>query len=278
MRISLNQSAFPGLSTRRFLQIAAEAGASSIELRTLGLSESVGEIGAAVREAGVRVEAVNALMDWALPDDPDPRPALERLLEVAVESGAPLIVCVAPIRTDGLPATERACESAVERLTFLAALARGAGVRLALEQVGLSTTRPGATSGIRRLQDALAVARACGEDVLLTLDSFNLATAGESFAEIESVPPERIGIAHIVDRDAATGARTVPGDGNLDIGGFVRALGRTGYEGALSLETFPTSPWPDPLAFARRAVSIVEQTVRQNLAPDSTPIVPGSEG
>lgn len=174
-----------------------------------------GGLGIRNSEANARVEVVNALMDWALPDDPDLRPALERLLEVAVESGAPLIVCVAPMRTDGLPASERIRELAVERLGILGALAREAGVRLALEQVGLSTTRPGAVSGIRGLRDALAIAEAYSEDVALTVDSYNLATVGESFGEIERVPPARIGIAHIVDRDPMTGARVMPGEGDL---------------------------------------------------------------
>jgi 4-hydroxyphenylpyruvate dioxygenase len=261
LRVALNQSAFPGLSTRRFVEVALRAGADSVELRTLGRSESAREIGAAVRETGAQVEAVNALMDWALPDDPDPRPTLERLLEVTGESGAPLIVCVGPMRLGGLPTAEEIYQSAVERLTSLAQLANEVGVRLGLEQVGQSTTRPGAMSGIRRLSEALAIAEACGEGVVLTLDSYNLATAGERFEEIECVPVSRMGIAHLVDRDAATGARAVPDEGELDIDGFVRALARTGYEGALSLETFPVAPWPDPLAFAQRAVSTLQRIV-----------------
>jgi sugar phosphate isomerase/epimerase len=270
MRICLNQSCFPGLSTPQFLEAVARAGgtrqaagepvpgrgqAPSVELRLAGHQEPVRDIVAAARATGLRVEAVNPLMDWALPDDPDPRPQLETLLEVAAATGASVIVCVAPLRYGALPPATEVARSAGERLAELSALTRPAGVRLALEQVGLSTSRPGATSGIRRLSEALAIAQSAGRDVAVTLDSYNLATAGEALDGVRTVPRERIGIAQLVDRSPITGGRTLPGEGDLDLEGFVEALAATGYDGALSLEVFPAVPWPDPVAFARDALS-----------------------
>ena len=253
---ALNQSCFPGLSTARFLDLAATVGAAAVELRLSG-RESASQLAAVVRAAGMPVVAVNPLMDWGLPDDPDPRPALAALLEVAVAAGASLTVCVAPLRTEGLPAREAVIASAIGRLALMAPLARQAGVRLALEQVGRSSTRPGATSGIRSLRDALAIAEAASEDVVLVADSYNLASAGVPYAELRAIPPSRLGIAHLTDAISARHLRVLPGEGDLPLESFVRALAAAGYAGVLSLELFPAAPWDDPLAFARRAMASI---------------------
>lgn len=259
MPAALNQSCFPGLFTARFVDIAAIVGADAVELRPLDHPETPGEAAMAVRASGLPVAAVNALMDWALPDDLDPRPALITLLEIAVAVEAPLVVCVAPIRAGRLPPRTTIARSAAERLAMLAEVARPAGVQLALEQVGRSSTRPDAVSGIRHLDDALAIAVAAAADVLLVADSYNLATADEDFDVLRAIPGRRLGIAHLVDAEG--GARAMPGIGNLDLPRFVRALGATSYSGALSLELFPRTPWPDPLSFAREAIAAVRRGV-----------------
>jgi hypothetical protein len=169
VRLALSNSCFPGLATAHFLAVAAEAGAETCELRVVDGPEAPTEVIAAARASGVRVETVGALMDWALPNDPDPRPRLEMLVEVAAELNAPFVVCVAPIRSNGLPPRAEVQAYASERLSALAETASVAGVSLALEQVGRSSTRPGARSGIRSLADAVAVAERAGERVAVVL-------------------------------------------------------------------------------------------------------------
>ncbi len=270
MRVALNQSCFPGLTPARFVEVAAAAGAATVDLRPLDPAETPRALVAAVRSSGLPVGAIHALMDWALPDDPDPRPALDALLEVAVATGAPLIICVAPLRPAELPPSGVIARSAAERLAAMAEVARDAGVRLALEQVGRSSSRPKSLSGIRRLADAARIATAAGADVVLAVDSYNLATADEGFDEIMRVPAARIGVAHVADRDAARGVRVLPGLGDLDLDLFAHMLARSGYEGALSLEIFPTAPWPDPLAVARQAVADLRRLIEQGGAEDHT--------
>ncbi len=262
MHVSLNQSTFPHLSTARFLEVAAIAGAESVALHPLAGTESLETIAAAVRAGGIPVTAVNALMNWALPDDAAPPEAFDLLLDVATAVASPLLVCVAPLRVGGLPPHADIMRSATERLGALASVAREAGVRLALEQVGRSSTTPDADSGIRRFGDALAIADGIADDVGLVADSYNLATAGETFDIIRTVPPSRLAIAHLADRDAGHTHRVLPGRGDLNIDTFVRALSDSGYAGPLSLELFPPAPWPDPLAFARTAVTTVKRYMR----------------
>jgi 4-hydroxyphenylpyruvate dioxygenase len=261
MLLHLNHSCFPGLSVVQFLDVAEAAGADGVDLNLLGHAEPSAAIAAAVRARGVRIGAIHALTDWALPDDPDPRPALESLLDAASAIGAGLIICVAPLRMDPLPAADIVRASAVERLSALAALARPRGIRLALEQVGQSSSRPGAHSGIRRLREAWEIAAAAADDTLLVVDSYNLATAGEPFAAMLTTPAARLGIAHLADAGIGAGIRVPPGEGSLDLSAFVRALWQTGYRGPLSLEIFPHAPWPSPLAFARRALAAMRAYV-----------------
>jgi 4-hydroxyphenylpyruvate dioxygenase len=197
---------------------------------------------------------VNALRDWALADDPDCRAVFEMLLGVAVETGAPIIVCVAPIRFENMPPRDEVIAAASERLALLAEVAAPTGVRLTLEQVGRSSTRVGANSGIRSLTDALAVVENAGPSVGLVLDSYNLATAGVPFEEVARLPRERIALAHVVDGVASGSPRALPGDGELPLESFVSALARAGFDGALSIELFPEHSVPDPLEFARRGL------------------------
>jgi sugar phosphate isomerase/epimerase len=257
MRLALSQFSLPGLSTREFLDVAGRAGAEGCELGVIGgprASEDPRTIIAAARGCGMPIESLNALRDWGLPDDPDCRPVFEMLLEVAVEAGAPLIVCVAPIRFENMPPREEVIAAASERLAMLAELAGPAGVRLALEQVGRSSTRVGAQSGIRSLADALAVVESAGPRVGLVLDSYNLATGGVPFEDVARLPRERIALAHVVDGVASGSPRALPGDGELPLGSFVAALAEAGFDGALSIEIFPAESPPEPLEFARRGL------------------------
>ena len=257
LHAALNQSCFPGLATARFLELAAQAGAVSCDLRVVGSAEGGPAVAAAARASGMPIDSVNALMDWGLPDDPDPRPVLEQLLAVAVEAGAAFIVCVPPIRYTGMPPRETVLASVTERLSALGELAEAAGVRLGLEQVGRSSSRPGAIGGVRSLDDALRIVEAAGHGAALILDSYNLTTADVAYEEVVALPPAFVGLAQVADRDPATCLRTFPGEGDLDLVDFAACLGRACYDGPFSLELLPAECPADPEAFATRSVRVL---------------------
>jgi 3-dehydroshikimate dehydratase len=266
MRLALSQFCLPGLSTREFLDVAERAGWEGCELGAVGGGgprgpEDPKAMAAAVRASGLPVESLNALRDWAFPDDPDCRPVFDMLLELAVDTSAPFIVCVAPIRFENMPPREEVLAVASERLGMFAELAEPTGVRLALEQVGLSSTRIGAQSGIRTLADALAVVESAGPAVGLALDSYNVATGDNSFEEIARIPEERIALAQVVDGVVTGSPRALPGEGELPLGSFVAALETAGFDGALSVEIFPEESPPDTLAFARRALDALRSVL-----------------
>lgn len=269
MRLTYNQSCFPGITTAQFVEVTIGTGFSNVELRAVDQTESMDGIVRAVGGSGLVVEAVNALTDWALPDDPDPEAKFRELLDLTVAVSAPLMVCVAPVRHSALPTADIVATSATDQLTKLAAIARKKGVALALEQVGRSSSRPGGQSGIHRLLDALGIVQRAAPDVRLVLDAFNLATADESFSSIAAVPRDRIGIAHVADVARLTGVRTFPGGGILELPDFVRNLRAVGFQGAFSLEYFPRTPWSDPLSFARHAAATLRRLAADGLDSDS---------
>ena len=257
MRLALSQFCFPGLSPTAFLKVAATAGAEGCELDIVpGLgSRDLGALAAAVRASGLKVEIVCALRDWALPDDAGYAERFDRLVEAAAELASPWVLCVAPIRYEGLPSRADVLSSAAERLGALAEIARSAGVGVALEQVGLPSTQPGATSGIRSLTDALQVVEAADPAAALVLDSYNLATGGNALCDVADVPRKRIAIAQVADgRPTGSPTRLLPGKSKLPLGDYVGALQRARFDGALSVEIFPDRPHADPLAFARQAL------------------------
>jgi 4-hydroxyphenylpyruvate dioxygenase len=261
VRVCLNQSCFPGLPTARFLEIAAEAGADSCELRVIGNAEGARSIGAAASASGMPIDAVNSLMDWALPEDPDPMPRLDELVDVAARAGAPFIVCVVPIGSGAMPPHDEVIRRSIDRLAVLGERAASAGVGLALEQVGRSSTRPGARGAIRALSEARAVVEAAGAAGLV-LDTYNLATAEVPFHEVAGLPAELIAVAQIADRASTDGQRTFPGDGDVDLGAFVAALASAGFDGSLSLELLPSECPQDAATFARRGAEALRSLVR----------------
>jgi sugar phosphate isomerase/epimerase len=257
MRLSLSQFCLPGLSTAEFLDVAERAGWEGCELGVIGgrrRQEDPKAMAAAARASGMPVESLNVLRDWALPDDPDCRPVFDMLVELAVETGAPFIVCVGPIRYENMPPRDEVLAAASERLAMFAAVAEPAGVRLALEQVGLSSTRIGAQSGIRTLADALRVVESAGPSVGLAVDSYNVATGGSSFEEVARIPRERIALAQVADGIVTGSPRVLPGEGELSLRSFVAALEETGFDRALSVEVLPEESPPDALAYAGRAL------------------------
>jgi 4-hydroxyphenylpyruvate dioxygenase len=266
MRIALNQSCLPGLTTSEFVAIAAEIGAEGVELRLLGFNENPTTIGLAARAGGLPVDSVGPLMDWSLPDDPDRSKELEDLLEIASTADSHVIVCVGPMSDPPFPLAPDVIATTAEKLSRLVEFARGSGVRLALEPVGSSSSRPGAVGLLGNLADALSVIDAVGPEAALCIDSYNLATGGIAYRELASLPSDCIGVVQFADRDPVSPWRALPGEGDLDLVSFVEALAATGYAGALSVETFPQEPWMDPRAAARRAVAATRTLLSKALS------------
>jgi sugar phosphate isomerase/epimerase len=90
----------------------------------------------------------------------------------------------------------------------------------------------------------LELADAAGPNVGLLVDIFHCHCAGTPWEHLAQIPKERIVLAHLNDApdvpvaEVEDGTRLLPGQGVLDIPGFLAALRKTGYDGPVSVEVF----------------------------------------
>ena len=123
-------------------------------------------------------------------------------------------------------------------------LARSHG-RLGLEFLGpLHIRRQFPHEFLWRMPDMLEFAKECGPNVGLTLDAWHWHHAGGTVADIERAGRDRIVVVHFDDApnlppdQIRDNQRLLPGEGVIDLTGFLRALDKIGYSDSLSVEVF----------------------------------------
>ena len=118
-------------------------------------------------------------------------------------------------------------------------------VRLGLEFLGpLALRRRYPYEFIWRMNEMLEFAQECGFNCGLLLDSWHWHHAGATVEDIAAAG--RRGIVHVHFNDAAMqppeqvmdNERLMPGEGVINLTGFLRALEQTGYADAVSVEVF----------------------------------------
>jgi sugar phosphate isomerase/epimerase len=149
----------------------------------------------------------------------------------------------------------------LERLRPVAQVLADHGLRLGLEFVApCHLRRQFSREFIFTPGLMLELADVIGRNVGLLIDSFHLHAAGESMDHIASIPAERIVAVHLNDapqvpisqlRDME---RLLPGEGVIDLHGFIANLKATRYQGPVSLEVFSSDLQRlSPLDAAKRA-------------------------
>ena len=133
----------------------------------------------------------------------------------------------------------------VRRLREVAVILGDHGLKLGLEFVGPKTSRLTGRPFIYDLRGMLGLcAEIDGEVCGLLLDSYHWYTSHATVEDILGLRAEQIVHAHI--NDAYPGPidelmdmkRMLPGEGVIDLRGFLGALRQIGYEGAVAVETF----------------------------------------
>lgn len=132
-----------------------------------------------------------------------------------------------------------------QRFTESASILARSKVRLGLEFLGpLHLRKMYPHEFIWRMNDMLAFAKECGPNVGLLLDAWHWHHAGATTEDIVSAGRERI--VHIHFDDSANlpperirdEQRLMPGEGVINLAGFLKALQKIGYTDALSVEVF----------------------------------------
>ena len=118
-------------------------------------------------------------------------------------------------------------------------------VRLGLEFLGpLELRKKFKYEFIWKMADMLAFVKECGENVGLTLDSWHWHWAGATTQDILTAGRQRIVNVHFNDapnvppEQAHDNQRLLPGEGVINLVGFLRALHEIGYRDSLSVEVF----------------------------------------
>jgi 4-hydroxyphenylpyruvate dioxygenase-like putative hemolysin/sugar phosphate isomerase/epimerase len=238
-RLAISTASLAG-SLEDKLGAAAAAGFSSIELLGSDLVMSYlapRRIRAEAARLGMSVETFQPLHVEAQPDglfDRQLRRA-ERALDVVTDLGASVLLLCSSASADGIDDDD----TAADQLRRLADLAEGRGVRLAYEAVPWGR--------VASHEHAWRLVRAVDHPALgLCLDSFHVLSAVNDASIVDEIPTASIFHVqladaprlHLVDRAWSLHHRTYPGQGVLDVAGFVRRLADGGYAGPMALEVF----------------------------------------
>ena len=141
--------------------------------------------------------------------------------------------------------TEELRQTYKDRFTQVAKILAPYNVRLGLEFLGpLQFRKRFKYEFIWRMNDMLAFAKECGTNVGLLLDSWHWHHAGATTDDIIHAGRERIVHVHFNDapnlppEQIKDNERLLPGEGVINLVGFLQALQRIGYADALSVEVF----------------------------------------
>jgi 4-hydroxyphenylpyruvate dioxygenase len=160
----------------------------------------------------------------------------ERKFDVMQELGTDLLMICSNVSPESLGGIDRAAAD----LRELGERAAKRGLRIAFEALAWG-------QHINDYRDAWeAVRRADHPAVGLVLDSFHILARGTDLSTIRSIPGDRIFLVQLADAPLlqmdylswSRHFRNFPGQGDLPVLDFMRALQATSYDDALSLEIF----------------------------------------
>jgi sugar phosphate isomerase/epimerase len=228
-------------------------------------------------ESGLAISAVQPLVRTfgASRMQPDPKgvDARSKRLRQSIERLAPFTPGVPFVVNTGAADggdMQGMLDATVAQLRSLAPFAAGNGVRLALEP--LSATSMNSETAIWTLDQASDIIDAVGHpNVGICLDLWNVWQNAYLDAAIARAG-SRIFLLQVSDwrMPRSSGDRLVPGDGEIPIGSFLRAVEATGYRGSCTVEIFsqdvPDSLYLiDPSDVIRRSRSGIERAWSQTI-------------
>jgi sugar phosphate isomerase/epimerase len=229
-----------------FARLAAKVGFPGTDV---ALAPAMEAGAAATRDLLAQLNVKPAVLDFPVEfrkDDATFEAGLPKLKEAApfaAAIGCPRMVTYimssSPIPKDELRRTYKA------RFTECARILAGSNVRLGLEFLGpLHIRKAFPHEFIWRMNEMLEFTKECGSNVGLLLDVWHWHHAGATTQDI--VAAGREAIVHVHFNDAPNlppeqirdNQRLLPGEGVIDLVGFLRALQKIGYSDALSVEVF----------------------------------------
>lgn len=227
---------------REKLAAIAAAGFDGIEIFEndfLAFDGGPREVGSMVRDHGLEISLFQPFRDFEGLPEPDRQRAFdraERKFDVMEELGTDLLLVCSNVSTAALGGIDRAAEDLYE----LGERAHKRRLRIGYEALAWGRH-------VYDHRDAWEIVRrADHQSVGLIVDSFHTYARKVDPDTLRSVPGDKIFFvqladAPLIDMDLLYWSRhfrNMPGQGDLDVARFVRAIAATGYRGTWSLEIF----------------------------------------
>ncbi len=227
---------------REKLAAIAAAGFEGIEIFEndfLAFDAPPREVGAMVRDHGLEVSLFQPFRDFEGLPEPLRGRAFERArrkFDLMAELGADRILICSNTHPESLGGIDRAADD----LRALGDEAGARGITLGFEALAWGRH-------IDDHRDAWEIVRRADHPAVgLVLDSFHTLAKGIEIESIRRIPGDRIAFVQLADAPMiemdllywSRHFRSMPGQGDFDVAGFMRAVAATGYDGPLSLEVF----------------------------------------
>ncbi|MFF2908496.1 sugar phosphate isomerase/epimerase family protein [Paenibacillus sp. NPDC057934] len=233
-------------SNEEYIRSAAEFGFQAVDLNPLELIQELGQEKALelLESTGITIGSFSLDVDWRSTEE-NFRAGLEQLVRVS-EAAAALnckACCTYILPSTDLPAAPFMI-AATRRLRLCADILGAYGISLGLEFVGSNHLRTQwANPFIWTMEDTLEWMEAINSrNVGLLLDSYHWYTNGLTTDDLLKLKPGQITHAHINDAkdlpipELQDGDRLYPGEGVIDLAGFVESLVKIGYNGVIAQE------------------------------------------
>ncbi|MGO4539149.1 sugar phosphate isomerase/epimerase family protein [Paenibacillus sp. 2TAB19] len=233
-------------SDEQLIELAAKYGFQAVDIDARGLIERHGleQARELLASNGVVIGSIGLPVEWRGTEDA----FREGLKGLAATAAAAASLGCTSCCTYILPSTDLPAAHfmalATRRLRTCAQVLGAYGIRLGLEFVGPHHLRTRwANPFIWTLQETLDWIDTIGEsNVGLLFDAYHWYTNELGTADIEALRPEQIVHVHINDApnvpvaEALDNGRVYPGEGVIDLAGFLSSLHKIGYKGAIVQE------------------------------------------
>ncbi|MEF2551593.1 TIM barrel protein [Aurantimonas sp. A2-1-M11] len=227
---------------REKLAAIAAAGFEGVEIFEndfLAFDGSPAEVGRMVRDHGLDITLFQPFRDFE--GMPEPQRArtfdrAERKFDLMQELGTDLMLVCSSVSPIALGGIDRAADDFRE----LGERAARRGLRVGYEALAWGRH-------VNDHRDAWEIVRRADHpNIGLILDSFHTLARKVDVETIRSIPGDRIFIVQLADAPQidmdllywSRHFRSMPGEGDLPVAAFMRAVAATGYDGPLSLEIF----------------------------------------
>ncbi|WP_234689295.1 sugar phosphate isomerase/epimerase family protein [Allorhizobium ampelinum] len=222
------------------LQAASAAGFAGIELLEGDIAgHKPGEVASMVADLGLQIDILQPFRDFegVLPEQHAANlEKAKRAFDLMAELGTSLMLVCSNTSESAICDDELSSDQLAE----IADLAIERSIKIGFEALSWGTC-------ISTYEHAYRVVCAAQHRALgIVLDSFHTLAVSDSLSNLHALDPEHVSYVQIADAprlalpliDWSRHHRRLPGHGDLDVAGFLRAITEAGYDGTISLEIF----------------------------------------